>query len=154
VIARTEKLYLPNGDILETPILLPSFSSKGFPDLKKIVSHLEEYLSGPFLVSAYDLNYGLIQKRIKFANKLIFVDSGGYECASIVDFSDSDKDSYRPRKWNYDLYFKTVADYLNNETPKIIISYDHPKTRKDIQSQIRSAKVTFTRLQNREKVFD
>lgn len=143
MLARSEKLHLPNGDIIETPILLHSFSSRGFPDLKKIIRYLEEYLSGPFLISAYDLHYELIQKRIKFAKKLIFIDSGGYECSSIVDFVEADKNTYKPQKWNESLYNKTIRNVFDDKIPKVIISYDNPKERKSINKQIKAAKLSF-----------
>ena len=57
MLARCTKFSLPNGDNFETPLLLPSFSSKGFPDLRKIIKILEEYISGPVLISAYDVHY-------------------------------------------------------------------------------------------------
>ena len=38
-----------------TPAIIPSFSSKGFPDVKKIIEVSAEYLSGEVLVSAYDV---------------------------------------------------------------------------------------------------
>jgi queuine/archaeosine tRNA-ribosyltransferase len=146
MLARSEKLHLPNGDVIETPILLPSLSSRGFPDLKKIISSLEEYLYGPFLISAYDRSYKLIPKRIKFANQLIFVDSGGYECASIVDFAEADKNTYKPKKWNKSLYNKTIKNIFDSKLPKVIISYDHPRERKSIDKQIKAAMISFDKF--------
>lgn len=146
MLARSEKLYLPNGDFIETPILLPSFSSRGFPELKKITKYLEEHLSGPFLISAYDLHHKLIQRKLKFANRLVFIDSGGYESASITDFLDADKGTYRPKKWNVRSYQQEINASLKDSIPKVIISYDHPKVRKPINEQITSAKLAFNKF--------
>ena len=108
MLARCIKYNLPNGDYFETPLLLPSFSSKGFPDLRKIIKILDEHISGPVLISAYDVYYKMIQKKINFSQNLLFVDSGGYECSSIVDFTNHSIGIYKPKRWNEKLYHKTI----------------------------------------------
>ena len=40
--------------VARTPLLLPSFSSKGFPDVKKILKFSEELVDSEMLISAYD----------------------------------------------------------------------------------------------------
>ena len=48
-------------DNITTPLLLPSFSSKGFPYINKILKATELYFDIPFLISAYDLYYRHIE---------------------------------------------------------------------------------------------
>lgn len=151
MLARCEKLYLPNGDSIDTPLLLPSFSSKGFPELKKIIKILEENITGPVLISAYDIYYKLIQRRITFSSQLLFIDSGGYECSSAVDFVDHGKGIYKPKRWNERIFFKTAKLLLSDNIPKVIISYDHPKSRQPIDLQIESAIVLFKKLDTTKK---
>lgn len=150
MLARSETINLPYGKPLNTPILLLSFSSKGFPELDKILEHLEEYISGPVLFSAYDIHYEKVPKRIPFSPELIFIDSGGYESSSITDFIEYDRYSYKPKKWNEKLYFGTAKSILkskdNEHIPKVIINYDHPRRRRPIESQIESANSTFNKL--------
>lgn len=148
MLSRSTTIKLPYGSPLSTPILLPSFSSKGFPELRKIVKQLEEHIWGPVLFSAYDISHGEVQKRIPFAPTLLFIDSGGYECSSMTDFVEHGKHSYRPKKWNKKLYFEAIKSvFRNNErTPKVIASYDHPKIRISINKQIKSADLIFKRL--------
>ena len=62
MLARRGKITLPDGGIIETPLLLPSFSSRGFPDIKEIMKGLSEVIRGPALVSAYDIRHELILK--------------------------------------------------------------------------------------------
>lgn len=143
MLARCTKFNLPNGDCFETPLLLPSFSSKGFPDLRKTIRILEEHISGPVLISAYDVYYKLIQKRISFSPQLLFVDSGGYECSSIVDFINHSIGVYKPKKWNEKLFYKSINVLLEDSVPKVIISYDHPRCRQTLSMQIKAANALF-----------
>lgn len=48
-------------EILRTPLLVPSFSSKGFPDVSEIIRTAEQLVDGPILISAYDLYHKKIQ---------------------------------------------------------------------------------------------
>lgn len=139
MLARCTKFNLPNGDFFETPLLLPSFSSKGFPDLRKIIKILEEHISGPVLISAYDVHYKLIQKRISFSPQLLFIDSGGYECSSIADFINHSIGVYKPKKWNEKLFHKSINALLKDSVPKVIVSYDHPRCRQLLSKQIDAA---------------
>lgn len=143
MLARSEQIILPYGKPLVTPILLPSFSSKGFPELKRIMKHLDEYISGPILISAYDICHHSI-KRIPFSPELLFIDSGGYECSKTTDFIESDRYSYKRKKWNKKLYYETIKDVLiRDKKNKVIISYDR---RLPIEEQIESANEMFTEL--------
>jgi hypothetical protein len=144
--ARSRRINLPSGAPLVTPILLPSFSSKGFPELKKIMSHLAEYISGPMLVSAYDVKYSKLAK-IPFEPDLLFVDSGGYECSNLMDFVELDKHYLKHEAWDQDIHRATLKKMLcNNRTNKSFISYDHPSHRVNLSTQIKMAKELYKSL--------
>lgn len=144
MLAECKKLIAPSGDYAETPLLLPSFSSKGFPELKKIIKAMEEFLYGPVLISAYDVYHDLIQKHLSFPNPILFIDSGGYESSSKVDFLEDENFEYRPRKWTEAFYKKTMRDILRDKNPaKVIVSYDFPYRRVSLEQQIRTAHKTF-----------
>lgn len=151
MLARCEKFNLSNGDYFDTPLLLPSFSSKGFPDLRKIINILEEHITGPVLISAYDVYYKLIQKRISFSSQLLFVDSGGYECSSIADFINHSIGVYKPKKWNEKLFYKAINALLEDSVPKVIISYDHPRCRQSVSFQINAANSLFKLFGSKNK---
>jgi hypothetical protein len=70
-----------------TPLLVPSFSSKGFPDADKVIRTTSEVIDGPALVSAYDIWHKKITPPFDFAT-LLFLDSGGYEAGKDVELSD------------------------------------------------------------------
>src|SRR4051812_8873991 len=85
----------PNGAKLTTPLLVPSFSSKGFGERRirkagrsRSVSGVAEalafsaqFLTETMLLSAYDLHYSLLGdvKPLLDIPGVLFVDSGGYE---------------------------------------------------------------------------
>lgn len=152
-LARSVNFDIYNGDQVETPILLPSFSSKGFPQLKALIRLLSDWMSGPVLLSAYDLEYSKINKGIIWPPQLLFIDSGGYECSSIVDFIDEEKDSYKPKNWNQRLYKKHVRAILLDDIPKVIVSYDNPRLRQSLNNQIKLANKMFSEFDNTKRKF-
>lgn len=144
----------PLGLSIQTPLLVPSFSSKGFETSGKN-SELHYYLnlSTPFiteslLISAYDYKYKFIpnKKRLKFAG-FIFIDSGGYETSTFRDFSEIKKMPVKSKKWNENLHNETINEWANDDNI-IIISYDSDKKRKSFIDQINTAKEFFKRHSN------
>jgi hypothetical protein len=76
MLAKRRALKLNGEEIERTPLLIPSFSSKGFPEVENIISYCSELIDGVILVSAYDLHYGKINPPFDFPS-LILLDSGG-----------------------------------------------------------------------------
>jgi hypothetical protein len=85
-----------SGIILKTPLLVPSFSSRGFrfdkndaSEIRKVFTNTAEILTESMLVSAYDIAYGHLPKPHKFPCTpfLTIVDSGGYETGADHDYS-------------------------------------------------------------------
>ena len=77
MLAKRRTLKVGNASSVSTPLLLPSFSSKGFPKVAATLKAMEEYISEEVLISADDLHYLLIRPPFDFAST-IFLDSGGY----------------------------------------------------------------------------
>src|SRR5258706_15857424 len=98
---RTSKLIHPLGYTIETPLLVSSFSSKGFRFIDKskssiksevgeLISSVSEFITESALVSAFDLKYYLgagkdLRKKYKLSPTVLFVDSGGYETLEDYD---------------------------------------------------------------------
>jgi hypothetical protein len=68
LLARSSTIQHPNGSKINTPLLVPSFSSKGMyinqdgvSELNKIYSIASEYITESMLVSAFDI-YSLVSK--------------------------------------------------------------------------------------------
>src|SRR4051812_3170934 len=98
MLAKRRALTLNGIEVERTPLLVPSFSSKGFPDVQKIIEACSELIEGVTLVSAYDLHYEKIKAPFNFP-KLIFLDSGGYEASKDVELSDLGERDHEPKEW-------------------------------------------------------
>jgi len=91
MLAAARELRINGEWIAPTPSIVPSFSSKGFPEVGKIVEALSSVITDSLLVSAYDISYGHLAKAPQFAEYLI-LDSGGYECSKDMELSDKGND--------------------------------------------------------------
>ena len=74
-------------DYIKTPMLVPSFSSKGFMEINNIHSMLNKYITNSKLVSAYDLYYKNILSEDIYGSEIVFLDSGGYESKDFFHMS-------------------------------------------------------------------
>lgn len=99
IYAELRTLRLANGDAVRTPLLVPSFSSKGFAhvganpprsEVSEVLDFFADQLTVSFLVSAYDLHVRLLEAGDTVADpdwsasplsrpRVLFMDSGGYE---------------------------------------------------------------------------
>jgi len=137
MLAKKRSLKLNGVEIERTPLLVPSFSSKGFPQAREIVRYSSELIEGPALVSAYDLYYNEISPPFDFAS-LIFLDSGGYEASKDIDLSDFEERAHKPDTWTPEFH-REVLEKWNPQVPSVLISYDHPKERVPLAEQIQRA---------------
>ena len=138
MLAKRRALMLNGQEIERTPLLIPSFSSKGFPEIDKIIRYTTELIDGVTLVSSYDLHYGKITAPLDFAS-LIFLDSGGYEASKETELSDFGGKEHRPKPWSQAMHEAHLAQWQPG-VPSVLISYDHPKERIPVNEQIERAK--------------
>lgn len=137
MLAKRRSLKLGGSEIERTPLLVPSFSSKGFPEIGKILKTAEEFIEGPVLVSAYDIFHGKIAA--PDFPPFVFLDSGGYEASKDADLSDLREHEHAPVTWSLEAYNEVIASWQSS-IPTVIISYDHPDERLPIKEQITRAK--------------
>ena len=128
-----------NGEFIEqTPTIIPSFSSKGFPDINKIIElHSSIIAEVGVLISAFDIAREKV-KNIPEYSPFIILDSGGYECSQFKDLSDNNTQNYRNTEWGYN-ELVGVLDSWDTPTTTISVSYDHPNKRCCIARQIEAA---------------
>ncbi len=138
MLAKRRALMHDGREVDRTPLLVPSFSSKGFPDVDKIIRYSSELIEGVALISAYDLHYGTIEPPFDFPS-VIFLDSGGYEASKDTELSDFGEREHVPKPWNQDMHEAQLAKWRPS-VPSVLISYDHPKERLPIKAQIERAK--------------
>lgn len=144
--AKRRKIVLRNGVELETPLLLPSFSSKTFQDERvgQILQYMAGTITDEILISAYDLFYREIRRKIKFSSA-IFLDSGGYEASEDLDLSDSGKRIHRPRPWSLN-HHQRVLSRWDYGVPTIIVSFDSPTSKTSAARQVERAKRLFSKF--------
>jgi hypothetical protein len=146
-LGRVTTLIHPHTKVpIETPILIPSFSSKGFKvgekgasEIKKIFETASQFLTNSFLVSAYDVHHNLIQPPADFPTVgLVVLDSGGYEISFDRDLSDVKNGQPGRSPWNATLYKKVLKSWPETMV-SLLVSYDDPKDRKPFFDQVEAA---------------
>ncbi|NMC59241.1 MAG: hypothetical protein GYA51_07660 [Candidatus Methanofastidiosa archaeon] len=150
MLSRKLKLTLNDVEVGNTPLLIPSFSSRVDMDVFNLIEALNESIKESILVSAYDIYYS--DKLPEIFTELIFLDSGGYECA--VDNNISELGYYRPEahKWTLDNYLEVISKWPK-DIPTVVISYDHPLERETIEEQVNKANELFNQTDNVLKEF-
>lgn len=146
MLAKRRTVILKNGVQLKTPLLLPSFSSKTLQEerVRKILDYQKEVITDEILVSAYDVYYKEIAAKQTNFSSTVFLDSGGYEASQDVDLSDQSGMSVKSRPWRTS-YHETVLKNWDYAHPTVIISYDNPRTKLDLDSQIDRANALFAK---------
>lgn len=146
MLAKRRGFYRNGAEIIRTPLLLPSFSSKGFPHVQNILEATQEVIEGEILISAYDLHHRKLKGPFDFAQS-VFLDSGGYEASGDVEFSDTRAMTHKPEAWSLTDYEAIIANWTA-PCPTVIISYDHPNDRIAVLEQIKRAEETIPRGDN------
>ena len=129
-------------ETIETPLLVPAFSSRADPHIQTILKFAKPYIVDPILISAYDVYYKRSLKNITCPDA-IFLDSGGYECSKRFDISEVYYLKDKPKKWNIKLYGEVLINIWPHNIPTIAICYDYNKKGMSINEQISSAKNFF-----------
>jgi len=149
MLARSSILDHPSGIKIKTPLLVPSFSSKGFKfdsnrnsEILEIYDVTKEFLTESLLISAYDGYHGYVPLS-KIPTEYVFIDSGGYETSDEHDLSEVMRTNGNIEPWNEELH-RNFLDKWPSYIPSIFISFDHGRIRKSISEQIRSARELFS----------
>ena len=127
-----------NRTQVQTPLLVPSFSSKALVGVDSLFTTLQPYITESFLLSAYDISRHDISFPSTAAADVQFLDSGGYEVS--LDHNPSDPMYGTPptNAWTLNDYKSVLAD-TNTITPTFATSYDHPQLRNPLDRQISDA---------------
>lgn len=161
MLGRTSKLIHPLGSQIETPILVSSFSSKGFrflaqknrplkSEVVELIKLTSEALYETVLVSAFDLKYYLgsainVRRNLKLFPDFLFIDSGGYETIEDYDLNEVYRFPIKSREWNLHLHEEELKKFQT--TPLVIISYDNGQERRmSLRNQIERAKKLFMKF--------
>jgi hypothetical protein len=148
-LARSSTLKHKTGIPIKTPLLVPSFSSKGFYKNSKGISEIDEIydialesITDSMLISAYDIYYENIKTPNYEVPLITIVDSGGYEISDDDDLSAIKYTKNRQKEWTEDK-LSQVYKSIPTVYPIILVSYDHPKKRIVVKEQIKEAESFF-----------
>lgn len=170
MLARRTQLALPDGQQCDLPLLIPSFSSKGFglspprPRSKRLLSNatidLVEFAQSAnqaVLISGYDLHFRHFDDSSRGGSALdllvkprvVFLDSGGYELAPDFDSSEPKTPTYAPRS-GYGLreYLKIIEQIANDPAHRsfVVSNFDQGTSGEPLSKQIESARRVFQKI--------
>ncbi|NKC13877.1 MAG: hypothetical protein GKR94_17310 [Gammaproteobacteria bacterium] len=146
---------------MDLPLLVPSFSSKGFgfyveksegtervhSETNGALDVLGAYLHESFLISAYDLfhdHYASPKKHLE-TPRLLFLDSGGYELAPEFDSTEPKITPVRNLPFSFENYLAVLDDLVetNSDASILVANYDWDTKHTPFERQIQSSKRLF-----------
>lgn len=135
MLARSTLVRHPSGQTFITPLLVPSFSSKGFGLSKSRISEagrlfraFRESITEAVLLSSYDISQKHIAMPRQAFAKLVFLDSGGYETSDFMDLSATHVLRPADARWTEE-DLRKVLDAWSDRIPAVFVGYDnHGKT--------------------------
>ena len=107
-----------------TPLIAPSFSSRGFPYLSDIWEEFRHKLYGVCLVSAFDVAGGRIPEGVSDMVNVVIVDSGLYETNKSWIESGDRHAPPSATKWTRKQYHETVK-LIGDGGNAMLINFDH-----------------------------
>jgi len=142
LMARSRPFLLRSGTALQTPLLVPSITSKGFllrqDGISEAGTYLEvasNHLTEALLISAYDLHHGLLPQAAELFTpdhwstlyatpSLLVIDSGGYELGDWWEDSDLVRERHQARPFAARNYQDLIRQ-LPEDRDLLVVNYDH-----------------------------
>ena len=125
---------------VNTPLLVPSFSSRGFPLVREIYPEMKDKLFGVCLVSALDLARSYVPASVTKDVNLVFMDSGLYE-ARDGDVGAEDSRGIRGiADWTRDKYL-AIAKEIGEGDNVVLVNFDQDS---GLRQQIDEAQSDFS----------
>jgi hypothetical protein len=146
MIAKKRKVNLGATGTVETPLLVPSFSSKAIGDVVDFFGRFHKYIPTAYLISAYDVHYTpapQVFKPITPLPRLVILDSGGYEAAKDAEVVGPYYGAHDSKPWE-ETFFAKVIETWDRSVPTALVNYDHPNVRISLATQISNAKAFFS----------
>jgi hypothetical protein len=116
---------------IPSPLLIPSYSSRGFYDLAALVASYSPLTSRRCLVSAYDVFYDALSEGWRDLADFMVLDSGGYEAYASSELS-------TPRSWSVELYERVVSN-LGLNTTYLLVTFDYNRDENPVSEQLHAA---------------
>jgi hypothetical protein len=141
---------IPSSTI--TPLLVPSFSSKGFHDIKHLHEYVSEHIPDTSLISAYDVYHEKILEEKIYQSDLVFIDSGGYESSVDIELSEIYNKEYIPKLWSFETFKEQILK-LEPLTNIALVNYDNAIEKYSLEVQVERANDLFYSFPKYAKVF-
>jgi hypothetical protein len=109
---------------VETPILVPSFSSRGFPAVDALYESLRNDLYGVCLVSAFDVFTRRLAVELSDLADLVLLDSGVYETKPVAVAIDGYHPPATNDEWARDSYHQCLGT-VRPDANVVAVSFDH-----------------------------
>lgn len=137
---------------LETPLLVPSFSSRGYPELAGMIEAIRADISDVCLVSSYDVANGHCAESFESLANIIVLDSGLFECTEALVAVDSHVPDPARRTWSREDYRRFLGSAATRltRTNAIVVSYD---TFAPLSEQVDAAREDFSTIPGAAKDF-
>ena len=113
-----------------TPLIAPSFSSRGFPYVSDIWEEFRHKLYGICLVSAFDVAGGRIPTDMADMVNIVILDSGVYETKAREPGLIAPEVSLSPDAWTREQYYEVVHS-VGDRGNLILVNFDHVGCLKD-----------------------
>ena len=137
-VRRVEKLDVP------TPLIVPSFSSRGFPNLTNIWEEFSDKLYGVCLVSAFDVAQGDIPRNVSDLVNVVVWDSGPFETSSGHTEFNGHHVASTAAEWTRKQYQETLKN-IGEGSNAIVVNFDEIGT---LEDQISNASEDFSLVPN------
>ena len=162
--ARPTSFVHRQGHPVDLPLLVPSFTSKGFAfftekrgqrrhvysQTTRALEELGGYLKEAFLLSAYDLHHRFFRHPEAYFGdtSLIFLDSGGYELAPEFDSSEPKLTPLYDGDLSADGYDAVLTRLYkkHRDSPLVIANFDWDTRHEPLEVQICEARAIFDRF--------
>jgi len=106
-----------------TPLIVPSFSSRGFPEIGQILRLLRDDLYGVCLVSAFDIARQYITFDLADITDVLIIDSGVYETNSSISGDYPHNSPVSNSIWTQEEY-RLLLSKITATTNAIVVSFD------------------------------
>ena len=140
----TERPHAQSREIgkveVQTPLIVPSFSSRGFSQVSEIWEEFRHRLYGVALVSSFDIAEELMPANVTDTTNLILYDSGLYETSEQLAIPGGEHTLPYSTNWTRSRYHKTVVE-IDSTANVMLVNFDH---RRMLEEQIEFASEDFS----------
>jgi len=146
LLAKSRSLLTGGRLIAETPLLVPSLSSRATPNatVTELFDFVQPLIVNEILVSAFDIYHYGMPTNFDFAS-MVIVDSGGYEALSpSFEPTAVPASPVTQQQWNQTYYEETLSQ-LKFDVPTVIVSFDHAARGVSVWDQVTHAQDLFSR---------